>query len=94
MRGVNCNIGVKQGFSFSPTLFGIYIDKLEKCLEEAGCTDTILDGIVIILLLYADEIVLMEMCPSNLDKQLRILKYLNALTWVSLLTLTRQKSWL
>ena len=47
----NCNIGVKQCFSLSPTLSGIYIDKLEKCLEEAGCTGTILAGIVIILLL-------------------------------------------
>ena len=37
---INCNIGVKQGFSCSPTIFGIYIDKLEKCLEEAGCTGT------------------------------------------------------
>ena len=65
----------------SPTLFDIYIDKLEKCLEEAGCTDTILVGIVIILLLYVDDIVLMERCPSDLDKKLRILKKI-ALTWV------------
>ena len=48
--------------------------KLEKCLEEAGCADTILVGIVIILLLYANDIVLMAMCPSDLDKQLRTLK--------------------
>ena len=33
---INCNIGVKQGFALSPTIFGIYIDKLLKCLEEAG----------------------------------------------------------
>ena len=48
---INCNIGVKQGCPLSPTLFGIYIDKLEKCLEEASCVGTILVGIVIILLL-------------------------------------------
>ena len=58
----------------SPTLFSIYIHKLEKCLEEAGCACTILVGIVIILLLYVDYIVLMARCPSDLDKQLRILK--------------------
>ena len=44
------------------------------CLEEAGCASTILVGIVIILLLYVDDIVLMEMCPCDLDKKLRILK--------------------
>ena len=55
--------------------FGIYIDKLEKCLEDAGCAGTILAGIIIILLLYANDIVLMERCPSDLDKQLIILKY-------------------
>ena len=34
----------------------------------------ILARIVIILLLYADDIVPMERCPSDLDKQLRLLK--------------------
>ena len=71
---INCNIGVKQGFPLSPSLFGIYIDKLEIFLEEASCADTILAGIVIILLLYATDSVLMERCPFDLDKQLRILK--------------------
>ena len=33
-----------------------------------------LAGIVIILLLYANDIVLLERCPFDLDKQLRLLK--------------------
>ena len=66
---LNCNIGVKQGFPLSPTLFSIYIHKLEKCLEEADCVGTILAGIVIILLLYADDIALMARCPFDLDKK-------------------------
>ena len=65
----------------SPTLFGIYIDKLEKGLEEAGCVGTILVGIVIILLLYVDDIVLMERHPFDLDKKIRIINIF-ALTWV------------
>ena len=71
---INCNIGVKQCFPLSPTLFGIYIDKLERCLEDACSTGTILARIVIILLLYGDDIVLMARCASHLDKQLRIIK--------------------
>ena len=43
-------------------------------LEEAGCAGTILAGIVIILLLYADDIILLERCLFDLDKQLRLLK--------------------
>jgi hypothetical protein len=74
LEEINCNIGVKQGCPLSPTLFGIYIDKLEGCLEEVGCVSTSLVGIVIILLLYADNIVLMARSPYDLDKQLKILK--------------------
>ena len=71
---INCNFGVKQGWSLSPTIFVIYIDKLEKCLEEACDADTILAEIVIILLLYVDNIVLMARHPFDLNKQIRILK--------------------
>jgi hypothetical protein len=34
---INYNVGVKQGFPLSPTLFDIYIDKLQDCLEDAIC---------------------------------------------------------
>jgi hypothetical protein len=71
---INCNIGVKQGCPLSPTLFGIYIDKLEDCLEDAGCVGPTLASIVIILLLYVDDIVLMEKSPYDLGKQLITLK--------------------
>jgi len=74
LNDIKCNIGVKQGCLLSPTLLAIYIDKLEGCLEEAGCSGTILARIVIILLLYANDIVLLARCPSDLDKQLILLK--------------------
>jgi hypothetical protein len=73
-KEINCNIGVKQGCPLPPTLFGIYIDKLEECLEKASCVSPTLTGIVINLLLYADDIVLMAMSPHDLENQLRILK--------------------
>jgi hypothetical protein len=74
LEEINCNIGVKQGCLLSPTLFGIYIDKLEDCLEVVGCVGPTLASIVIILLLYADDIVLMERNIYALNKKLRILK--------------------
>ena len=35
LKDIKCNIVFKQGFPLSPTLVGMYIDKLEGCLEEA-----------------------------------------------------------
>jgi len=74
LKDIKCNIRVKQGCPLSPTLFGIYIDKIEGCLEEAVCSSTILPRIVIILLLYVDDIVLLARCPYDLDKKLILLK--------------------
>jgi len=74
-KKINCNIGVKRGCPLSPTLSGIYIHNLEECLEKEGCFGPILTGIVINLLLYADDIVLMSRSPHDLENQLRILKY-------------------
>jgi hypothetical protein len=42
-------------------------------LEDVGCVSLTLVGIIIILLLYADDIVFMGMSPYDLSEQLRIL---------------------
>lgn len=34
---INCNIGFKQAHHLSPTLFSIYIEKIDQYLEEEGC---------------------------------------------------------
>jgi hypothetical protein len=70
----NVSIRVKQGCPLSPTLFGIYIAKLEDCLEKGCCVGPTLTSIVINILLYADNIFLMSRSPHDLQKQLRILK--------------------
>jgi hypothetical protein len=43
-------------------------------LEKVGCVGPTLIGMVINLLLYANDIVLMERIPHDLENQLRILK--------------------
>ena len=53
-----------------PTLFGIYIDKLEDCLEKTCCVGPTLTSIVINLLLYANDIVLMARSPHDLENQI------------------------
>jgi hypothetical protein len=73
-KEINYNIRVKQGCPLSPTLFVIYIDKLEDCLEKAGCVEPTLTSILINILLYADDIALMARSPHDLENQLRILK--------------------
>ena len=67
-KEIKCNIGVKQGCPLSPTLFGIYIDKLEAYLEATGCVGPKLVGMVITLLVYVDDIVLLAKSYEDLDK--------------------------
>ena len=66
-----CLMGVKQGCPLSPTLFGLYVDGLEKHLLETADIDApTLMGVMVPLLLYADDLILMSMSASGLQKQL------------------------
>ena len=66
-----CLMGVKQGCPLSPTLFGLYVDGLEKhLLETAGIDAPELCGILVPLLLYADDLILMSTSPEGLQRQL------------------------
>lgn len=69
-----CNIGVRQGECLSPFLFAMYLNDLEEELDLNG-----VDGINIglkklILLLYADDIVIFGKTPEELQKSLNILE--------------------
>jgi len=68
-KEINCKIRVKQGFHRSPTIFSIYIDKIDEFLEDASCAGTKI-VVLAITLLYVVDIVLLARISFNLDKQL------------------------
>jgi hypothetical protein len=68
LKDINCTIGVKQDFPLSPTIFNMYIDKLDGCLKGIGCVGPTVDGIFIVLL-YVGDIVLMVKIPYDLTKR-------------------------
>lgn len=68
------DIGIKQGCSFSSTLFGLYIDKLEEWLNKANGEGIQLAGYVIKLLLYADDLILIAKTAQGLRKHLKNLE--------------------
>ena len=70
-----CLMGVKQGCPLSATLFGLYVDGLEQHLKDTvGHDAPSLSGILIPLLLYADDLILMSTSEAGLQKQLDALQ--------------------
>ena len=72
------NMGVKQGCPLSPTLFGLCIDKLEevvnKVAREEGLNSPKLMQHVILLLLYADDVVLFSYDVDSMQHLLGVLE--------------------
>ncbi len=63
-------MGVKQGCPLSPTGFGLYVDGLERHLLESADVDVAtLRGVLVPLLLYADDLILMSTTAAGLHQQ-------------------------
>lgn len=63
-------IEVIQGCHLSPTLFGVFIDDIERWLEDCDSKGVKLGGFVIKALLYADDVILLARDAISLQKQL------------------------
>ena len=71
----DCNIGVKQGCPASPLLFGLYLDELERLLDNASDIDAPhIADILLAILLFADDIALFSYSPSGLQSSLTYLQ--------------------
>ena len=71
----DCLMGVKQGCPLSATLFGLFVDGLEQHLMDAlGHHAPSLSGLLVLLLLYADDLTIMTTTPAGLQRQLNALQ--------------------
>jgi hypothetical protein len=69
------DIGVKQGCPLSPTLLGLYIDKLEEWLNLQEGDGALLGDFVIRLLLYVDDLILIAKSSLRLQEHLISLEH-------------------
>ena len=71
----DCLIGLKQGCPLSATLFGLFVDGLEQHLmDTTGHNAPSLSGVLIPLLLYADDLIIMSTTAARLQRQLDALQ--------------------
>ena len=71
---VTSTIRVKQGCPLSPTLFGLYIDDISDYMDRSGGPGASLAGVLIPILMYADDIVLISDSPEGLQCHLDALQ--------------------
>ena len=71
----DCLMGVKQGCPLSATLFGLFVDGLEQHLMDTlGHDVPSLSGLLVPLLLYADDLTIMSTTPAGLQRHINALQ--------------------
>lgn len=71
---IEVSVGLKQGEICSPLLWSIFIEGLEKYLATSSDNVFTIDELTLILLFYADDMVLLEEKPGDLQLHLNNLK--------------------
>ena len=68
-----CAVGLKQGEVISPLLFSLFIEDLELFLQGDLSSGLCLDDITFILMLFADDMVILGKDANDLQKSLDLL---------------------
>jgi hypothetical protein len=87
-----CQQGVKQGCPFSPLLFRLYLDALERRLDDKECDAPALANVHVWLLFFADDLVLTSELEVGLQQQLDALQQFCVERGLTV-TWKKQKSW-
>ena len=62
-----CLMGSSKGCPLSPALVGLYVDRLERHLLESADIDVALRRFLALLLLYADDLIMMSTTAAGLQ---------------------------
>ena len=81
---------MRQGCSFSPTLFNIYINKLAQALEKSAAPGLTLLESEVKCLRFADDLVLLSPTKEGLQQHLDILHRF-CQTWALTVNLSKTK---
>ena len=66
-------VGLRQGEIMSPMLFSLFNEDLELSLQENTSSRIEIDDAIIILLLFADDMVILAKSPEELQSHLNLL---------------------